>query len=152
MQARPTSARWFFFQYALSSCTQGMVSRPCRIHLSSAGVSLKLIFNMLFPSACFRILQWRVLDLTDVMTEDGAEQNRNRNGLEIHLISFSGHRRCSSTSVSVGSFSAISPSTYPGSSCSFRGLSWGQLSWSRFQSRRVASFPGHTFQEREFRH
>lgn len=46
-QARATSLRWFLFQYALNSCTQGSVSRPCRIHLSSAGVSLKLIFSML---------------------------------------------------------------------------------------------------------
>src|SRR2546429_7139668 len=46
-QARPTCVRWFFLQHVLSSCTQGSVSRPCRIHLSSAGVSLKLIFNML---------------------------------------------------------------------------------------------------------
>src|SRR6267154_1163141 len=50
MQARRTSVRWFFCQHALNSCTQGSVSRPCRIHLSSAGVSLKLIFNMLFSS------------------------------------------------------------------------------------------------------
>src|SRR5580704_17090719 len=152
MRARPTSARWFFFQYALSSCTQGLVSRPCRIHLSSACVSLKLIFNMLFPSACVRSLRWLVLALTDVMREDDAEQDRNRKGPDIRLISFSGHHRCSFTSVWVGSSSAISSSTYPGSSCSFRGFSWGQLSWSRFQSRRVASFPGHTCQEREFRH
>src|SRR5437899_4210231 len=50
MQSRCTSVRWLFFQHALNCCTQGSVSRPCRIHLSSAGVSLKLIFNMLFPS------------------------------------------------------------------------------------------------------
>jgi len=152
MQARPTSARWFFFQCALSSCTQGLVSRPFRIRLSSAGVSLKLIFNTLFPSASVRILRRLVLTYTDVMTDDDTEQDRNHDALDRHLISFSGHHRCSSISVWVGSSSAISPSTYPGSSCSFRGLSWGQLSWSRFQSRRVASFPGHTCQEREFRH
>src|ERR1700756_5758966 len=50
MQSRRTSVWWFFCQHALNSCTQGSVSRPCRIHLSSAGVSLKLIFNMLFSS------------------------------------------------------------------------------------------------------
>src|SRR5260370_8320300 len=50
MQTRRTSVRWLFFQHALNSCTQGSVSRPCRIHLSSAGVSLKLIFNMLLSS------------------------------------------------------------------------------------------------------
>src|SRR2546430_15866365 len=50
MQTRRTSVRWLFFQHALNSCTQGSVSRPCRIHLSSAGVSLKLIFNILFSS------------------------------------------------------------------------------------------------------
>src|SRR6266478_3312974 len=50
MQSRCTSVRWLFFQHALNCCTQGSVSRPCRIHLSSAGVSLKLIFNMLFSS------------------------------------------------------------------------------------------------------
>src|ERR1700747_1591679 len=50
MQSRRTSVRGFFCQHALNSCTQGSVSRPCRIHLSSGGVSLKLIFNMLFSS------------------------------------------------------------------------------------------------------
>src|SRR5580698_1655826 len=50
IQARRTSVRWFFFQHALNSCTQGWTSRPCRIHLSSAGVSLKVIFNMAFSS------------------------------------------------------------------------------------------------------
>src|SRR4029077_5721732 len=50
MQSRRTSVRWFFCQHALNSCTQATVSRPCRIHLSSAGVSLKLIFTMLFSS------------------------------------------------------------------------------------------------------
>jgi len=29
--------------------TQGAVRRPCRVHFSSDGVSLKQIFNMLFP-------------------------------------------------------------------------------------------------------
>jgi len=28
MQARPVSLRWFFFQHALNSSTQGSVSRP----------------------------------------------------------------------------------------------------------------------------
>ena len=50
MQARWLSLRCFFFQQALSSRNQGAVSRPWRIHLSSEGVSLKLIFNMLFSS------------------------------------------------------------------------------------------------------
>src|ERR1700752_1756794 len=54
MQARLTFVRWFFLQHLLSSCTHGSVSRPCRIHFSSAGVSLKLIFNMLFSSGFFR--------------------------------------------------------------------------------------------------
>ena len=43
---RTCSVRWFFLQLALSSRTHGAVSRPCKIHLSSAGVSLRLIFNM----------------------------------------------------------------------------------------------------------
>jgi len=55
------------------------------------------------------------------------------------------------TSVWVDSSSAISPWPCPSSSRFFPGSSWGQLFWSRFQSRRVASFPGHTCQEREFR-
>jgi hypothetical protein len=46
---------------------------PSRIHLSSAYVSLKLIFTMLFPSTCVRSLRWLVLALTDVMTEDETE-------------------------------------------------------------------------------
>src|ERR1700740_384495 len=50
MQARRASVRWFLCQHALNSSTQGSVSSPCRIHLSSAGFSLKLIFNMLFSS------------------------------------------------------------------------------------------------------
>jgi len=48
MQARALPLRWFFFQRALSTPTQGAVRRPCSVHLSSDGVSLKLIFNMLF--------------------------------------------------------------------------------------------------------
>src|ERR1700752_475693 len=48
MQVRSLPLRWFFFQRALSTPTQGAVRRPCRVHLSSDGVSLKLIFNMLF--------------------------------------------------------------------------------------------------------
>src|ERR1700722_12639519 len=47
-QARRGSARWLFFQHALNSSAQGWVSRPCRIHLSSAGVSRRVIFNILF--------------------------------------------------------------------------------------------------------
>src|ERR1700751_5810075 len=53
MQARSSPLRWFFFQRALSTPTQGAVRRPCSVHLSSDEVSLKLIFNMLFSfKAC----------------------------------------------------------------------------------------------------
>src|SRR5260370_24263863 len=68
MQSRCTSVRWLFFQHALNCCTQGSVSRPCRIHLSSAGVSLKLIFNMLFFSGlvCEKSLSDRKDDCVDM--------------------------------------------------------------------------------------
>src|SRR4029077_11452870 len=56
MQSRRTSVRWLFFQHALNCCTQGSVSRPCRAHLSSSGVSLKVIFNILFSSR--RVDSW----------------------------------------------------------------------------------------------
>src|ERR1700741_5266069 len=63
MQSRRTSVRWLFFQHALSSCTQGSVSRPCRAHLSSSGVSLKVIFNILFSSR--RVDSWGLCDRKD---------------------------------------------------------------------------------------
>src|SRR6478672_7420172 len=50
MQARFLSVWWFLFQLVLSSRTQTPLRRPSRIHFSSTGVSLKLIFNMLFSS------------------------------------------------------------------------------------------------------
>src|ERR1700719_2860516 len=50
MHARFLSVWWFFFQLALSSRTQTPLRRPSRIHFSSTGVSLKLIFNMLVCS------------------------------------------------------------------------------------------------------
>src|ERR1700747_3072787 len=46
MQARRLSLRWFFFQKPRSSGTHGAVSCPCRIHLSSEGVSVNLIFHI----------------------------------------------------------------------------------------------------------
>src|SRR5258705_8280091 len=68
MQSRCTSVRWLFFQHALNCCTQGSASRPCRIHLSSAGVSLKLIFNILFPQGlvCEKSLSDRKDGLVDM--------------------------------------------------------------------------------------
>jgi hypothetical protein len=52
-----------------------------------------------------------------------------------------------STSVWVDSSLAISQWRCSRFSCSSRGLSRGQLSWSPVQSRRAASLPGHTCQE-----
>jgi hypothetical protein len=46
MEACCLSLRWFFFQVGLSSRTEG-AARQCRVHVSAAGVSLKLIFNTL---------------------------------------------------------------------------------------------------------
>src|SRR5260370_37088726 len=42
---RLSSARWVFFQFLLSSLTHNPTKRPCRIHFSSAGVSVLVIFN-----------------------------------------------------------------------------------------------------------
>src|SRR6267378_2994595 len=39
------SARWVFFQHLLSSLTHNPTKRPCRIHFSSTGVSVLVIFN-----------------------------------------------------------------------------------------------------------
>src|SRR6202030_2745785 len=76
MHARPSSVRWFTFQHVPSSCTQGPARRPCRIHLSSVGVLLKLIFNMLFsPHLVIRI----------------GEHSRT----DKEVISFSNPHRCS---------------------------------------------------------
>src|SRR5260370_18562073 len=63
MQSRRTSVRWLFFQHVLNCCTQGSVSRPCRAHLSSSGVSLKVIFNILFSSR--RVDSWGLCDRKD---------------------------------------------------------------------------------------
>src|SRR5258707_7892147 len=79
-QARPTCVRWFFLQHVLSSCTQGSVSQPCRIHLSSAGVSLKLIFNMLSSSG---------------LVSEKSLCDRKNDCVDMQVISFSALRRCS---------------------------------------------------------
>src|ERR1700752_2800082 len=80
MQSRRTSVRWFFFQHALNCCTQGSVSRPCRAHLSSSGVSLKVIFNILFSSR--RVDSWGLCDRKD-------------DCVGMHVISSSAPHRCS---------------------------------------------------------
>src|SRR5260370_8163531 len=79
-QARPTSVRWLFFQHVLNCCTQGSVSRPCRAHLSSSGVSLKVIFNILFSSR--RVDSWSLCDRKD-------------DCVGMHVISSSAPHRCS---------------------------------------------------------
>src|SRR6266851_711698 len=80
MQTRRTSVRWLFFQHALNSCTQGSVSRPCRIHLSSAGVSLKLIFNMLLSSG---------------LVSEKSLCDRKNDCVDMLVISSSAFHRCS---------------------------------------------------------
>src|SRR5713226_7576665 len=80
IQARRASARWFFFQHVLSSCTHGWISWPCRIHLSSAGVSLNVIFNMLFSSG--RVGKKRVCD-------------SKHDCVDVYVISFSSPHRYS---------------------------------------------------------
>ena len=45
MHFRSSSVRWVFFQHLLSSLTHNPTNRPCRIHLSSTGVSVLVIFN-----------------------------------------------------------------------------------------------------------
>jgi hypothetical protein len=45
MHFRLSSARWVFFQILLSSLTHNPTKRPCRIHFSSSGVSVLVIFN-----------------------------------------------------------------------------------------------------------
>src|SRR5712671_4522584 len=45
MHFRFLSARWVFFQHLLSSLTHNPTKRPCRIHFSSSGVSVLVIFN-----------------------------------------------------------------------------------------------------------
>src|SRR5258708_4069937 len=42
---RPLPVRCVFLQLVLSSRTHGPTKRPCRIHFSSAGVSVLVIFN-----------------------------------------------------------------------------------------------------------
>src|SRR5216683_3864798 len=78
IQAR--RARWFFFQHVPSSCTHGWISRPCRIHLSSVGVSLNVIFNMLFSSG--RVSKKRVCD-------------SKHDCVDVYVISFSSPHRYS---------------------------------------------------------
>src|SRR5260370_20766299 len=39
------SVRWVFFQLLFSSPTHNPTKRPCRIHVSSGGVSVFVIFN-----------------------------------------------------------------------------------------------------------
>src|SRR5258707_5135237 len=79
-QARPICVRWFFLQHVLSSCTQGSVSWPCRIHLSSAGVSLKLIFNMLLSSG---------------LASEKSFCDRKNDCVDMLVISSSAFHRCS---------------------------------------------------------
>src|ERR1700751_3209111 len=76
MHAPLSSVRWFTFQHVLSSSTQGPARRPCRVHLSSVIVLLKLIFNMLFSP--------------DLVIRTG-EHNRS----DMDVISFSNPHRCS---------------------------------------------------------
>src|ERR1700719_1672457 len=76
MHARPAFVRWFTFQHVLSSCTQGPARRPCRVHLSSVGVLLKLIFKLLFPSKFV-----------------GRTDKHKRSNMDV--ISFSNPHRCS---------------------------------------------------------
>src|SRR5260370_16619708 len=45
MHFRLSSVRWVFFQHLLSSLTHNPTKRPCRVHFSSADVSVLLIFN-----------------------------------------------------------------------------------------------------------
>ena len=45
MHFKLSSVRWVFFQHLLSSLTHNPTNRPCRIHFSSSGVSVLVIFN-----------------------------------------------------------------------------------------------------------
>jgi hypothetical protein len=83
MQARRSSLRCFFFQQALSSRNQGAVSRPWGIHLSSEGVSLKLIFNMLFSSQARRIAKATLRNVSGGIPQTGGVCPTRRIGLHI---------------------------------------------------------------------
>jgi hypothetical protein len=51
------SARWDSFQLLLSSLTHNPTKRPCRIHFSSAGVSVLEIFNKSTSSFAKRLVR-----------------------------------------------------------------------------------------------